>query len=125
MRSLAGCLACFAAVGSASIAAPQTDVSKAVQLHGYYQLDFYPTWRSSDSSPWYLLRNAAWADKRLVKWGYVPAEHDGKRFYCLIDDQPRTGTKIPGREYMCGDPVTARSLYDNNWKPTLLLYGPH
>lgn len=125
MRIIAAALACFAAIGPVSIAAQRTDQPRVVHLRGYFVLDYYPTWRSSDGSPWYLLSNAPWADKRLVKWGYVPAEHDGKRFYCLIDHHPRTGTRIPGRNYMCGDPTTAESLYNNNWAPVLPLYGPN
>lgn len=124
MRAIAGCFASFAAVGAVAIAAPQVDPPRVVHLRGYYQLNFSPTWRSSERSPWYLLQSAPWADQRLVKWGYVPAEHDGKHFMCLINDQPVTGSRLPpGPIYMCGDPGTAEMLYNRGWTPVVHLYG--
>ena len=124
MRTIAGCFASLAAVGAVAVAAAQVDPARVVHLRGYYQLNFSPTWRLSDRSPWYLLRSASWADQRLLKWGYVPAEHDGKRFMCLIDDQHFTGSRLPpGPVYICGDPGTAEMLYNRGWTPVLRLYG--
>ena len=121
MRTL---VSSFAAVGALAIGAVQADQPRVVHLRGYYQLQFYPAWRSSDASPWYLLRSAPWADPRLVKWGYVPAEHDGKHFMCLVNDQPITGTRIPpGPVYVCGDSGTAEMLYNGGWGLVTHLYG--
>ena len=124
MRTIAGCFASFVAAGAVATAAAQANQPRVVHLRGYYQLQFSPIWRSSDRSPWYLLRSAPWADQRLVKWGYVPVEHNGKHFMCLINDQPRTGSRIPpGPIYTCGDPGTAEMLYNRGWTPVTHLFG--
>jgi len=122
MRAVTGCLACLAATASLAFAASQP-APKPIHLRGYYELDWVPTWRFSDSSPWYVVKNADWANSRLVKWGYVPVTHDSKRYYCLIDNSPRTGSHIPEQTFMCGDPATAEWLFNNNYRPTRLLYG--
>ena len=123
MRTIARCLACLAATPSLAFAAsqPATD-PRPIHLLGFYQLDRVPTWRFSDSSPWYVVKNVDWANPRLLKWGYVPVMHDSKPYYCLIDNSPRTGSHISEYTFMCGDPATAEWLFDNNYPPTRLIY---
>lgn len=111
IRTIAGALACFAAMQSISSAAPPSNQPTVVYLRGYYRLDVF-RWQPSDRSAWYLLPDAPWADKPLVNWGYVPAEHDGKRYYCLIEHQAPIGTRLfVGAEYFCGDPESAKTSY--------------
>ena len=123
MRATVGYTACLAAMAASLAFAASPPESTPVHLSGFYQLDWVPTWRSSDSSPWYVMKQADWANPRLIKWGYVPVTHDAKRYYCLIDYSPKTGSHIPEHTFMCGDPETAEWLFDNNYRPTRLLYG--
>jgi hypothetical protein len=121
MRAVTGCLAYLAATVPLACAAPQP-APRPIYLLSFYELDRVPIWRSSDSSPWYVVENADWADPRLIKWGYVPVTHDSKRYYCLIDNSPPTGSRIPEQTFVCGDPATAEWLFNNNYPPTRLLY---
>jgi len=123
MRTAVGYLTCLTAMASLAYAAPQADTPPTYQLRGYYQLDQHPTWLFSDSSPWIEAKHASWVNARLVQWGYVPFTHGSQHYYCLIDNGPRTGSHIPERTFMCGDPATAQWLFQNNWRPALLQYG--
>jgi hypothetical protein len=123
VRAVMGCLACVAAMLSAAFAASQSDPAP-IYLHGFYELDRHPTWRLSDAAPWNVVKDAPWANPRLVKWGYVPVTHDSRHYYCLIDYSPRTGSHISELTFMCGDPATAEWLFNNNWRPVGRLYGP-
>ena len=115
--SLIGCALLLCAVAQAGQSPP-------VHLRGYYHLyDRYSVWRVSDSAPWYILKDARWADPRLLKWGYVPVMHDAQRFYCLIDHEPPTGSRIPEWSFSCGDPATVEMLYNSNRAPIGLRYG--
>jgi hypothetical protein len=76
-------------------------------------MEWAVTWRlivrvlptsSGDRNPWYVLRQASWADPALLKYGYVPVSHDGGDYYCLIRHEPFLGTRIaPGAYFICGD----------------------
>jgi len=130
MRATLGCFACLAVMGSVAFASPegnptQSDSTPTYYLRGYYKLDDQlPTWQLSDSSPWsQVKRNAPWVNLRLVKWGYVPFTHDSKNYYCLIDKGPQTGSHIIDTTFMCGDPDTVQWLFQNNWRPIVLMTG--
>jgi hypothetical protein len=77
-----------------------------------------PTWRLSDSSPWYLMKSAEWASPNLLKHGYVPVVHDSKQYYCLIDKTPKIGSRMPEQAFLCGDSATVEWLVDNNRRPS-------
>jgi hypothetical protein len=119
MRAAVGCSSCLAAIAaSIAFAAPQTE-STPVHLQGFYELErVTPTWRLSDSSPWYLIKNAEWVNPRLVKQGYVPVVHDSNQYYCLIDNTPKIGSHVPEKTFLCGDPTTVEWLVDNNYRPS-------
>ena len=123
MRALLGFLLCFAAVTSA-MARPNEQ--SPIFLRGYYWLyTTYSVWRHSDRAPWYVVTDAPWADPRLIKLGYVPVMHNSEPYYCMIDHEAPTGSRIPEWTFMCGDPATVTLLY-NNRPPVGLLYGgPH
>jgi hypothetical protein len=130
VRVAAGCFACVTALTSLAVAeSPSSDQGAAAPaptyyLHGYYKLlDQRPTWQYSDASPWQVVRNEPWVQPRLVKWGYVPMTHDSQRYYCLIDDRPRTGSHVIERTFICGDPATAEWIFNSGRRPTLALYG--
>jgi hypothetical protein len=114
MRAAVGFSVCLAAISaSTAFAAPQTG-STPIHLRGFYQLNkLTPTWQISDGAPWYLTRNAEWANPRLVKQGYVPVLHDSKQYYCLIDKTPKIGSRIPEQTFLCGDATTAEWLVDH------------
>ena len=118
MRAAVGCSACLAAIAaSIAFAAPQTE-STPIHLQGFYELERgTPTWQLSDSSPWYLIKNAEWVNPRLVKQGYVPVVHDSKQYYCLIDKTPKIGSRVPGQTFLCGEPAAVEWLVDNNRRP--------
>jgi hypothetical protein len=124
MYAIAGFLACMAA--TIALAAPPSEPSP-IYLSGYYRIyDRNSVWQYSDSKPWYILKDAPWADPRLLKWGYVPVRHDAQRYYCLVDHEPPTGSHIPEWTFACGDPATVELLYNSNRAPVGLLYGgPH
>jgi len=127
----------FASLGFASAAcaasdstAPQGTVPPgaapppAYHLKGYYRLtDQIPTWQISDNTPWQVVKGEPWIKPRLVKWGYVPMTHDAKRYYCLIDDRPRTGSLIMEQTFVCGDPETVEWMFNTGRSPRLPLYG--
>jgi hypothetical protein len=119
MRAAIGCSACLAAIAAAiAFAAPQTE-STPIHLQGFYELErVTPTWRPSDSSPWYLVKNAEWVNPRLVKQGYVPVVHDSKQYYCLIDKTPTIGSRVPEKTFLCGDSTAVEWLVDNNYRPS-------
>ena len=119
MRVAVGCSVCLAAIAaSIGFAASQTG-STPIHLQGFYQLDkATPKWQLSDSSPWYLMKNAQWANPRLVKQGYVPVVHDSKQYYCLIDASPKIGSRIPEHTFLCGDSAAVEWLVDNNYRPS-------
>ena len=124
MRAILGCLACLAAMTSGSLAASEGEPA-VMHLSGYFRIyDQYTVWQYSDRSAWYVIKSASWADPRLVKWGYVPVAHDSQHYYCLIDHEARTGSKILEWLFFCGDPATVEVLYDTNRRPVGLLYGP-
>ena len=127
MRLIVGCFACLTALSSLAFAAPESAAPlPAYHLHGYYQLhDDTGVWTQSDDSPWQVVRDEAWIEPYLVKWGYVPMTHDSKHYYCQIDGRPRTGTNINQKTFVCGDPETVDLLYNTKRKPTLLLYAGH
>jgi hypothetical protein len=118
MRAAVGCSVCLAVIAaSIAFAAPQTE-STPIHLEGFYELDgVAPTWRLSDSSPWYVVKNAEWANPRLVRGGYVPVVHNSKQYYCLIDKTPKIGSRMPGKTFLCGNPTTVEWLVDNNRRP--------
>ena len=122
MRTVLASLACALTLTSAALAA-ESQVTHTFTLRGYYALDFYPYWHSSDKQPWYALKQAPWADPLLIKWGYVAVTHDGKHYYCLIDGSPPTGTRVGQGTYLCGDPAMTEMLYTMNWRPRILIYG--
>jgi hypothetical protein len=124
MRALLGFLVWLAVATSAAALANE---QPPIYLRGYYRLyNTYSIWRHSDHTPWYVVNDAPWADPRLVKWGYVPVMHDAERYYCMIDHEPPTGSRIPEWTFMCGDPATMQLLYNRNRPPVGLLYGgPH
>ncbi len=124
MRLTAGFLACCALM--CSVTAWLIEPSP-IYLRGYYKLyDRYSVWRLSDSAPWYILKDAPWADPRLVKWGYVPVTHATQNYYCLIDHDPPTGSRIPEWIFACGDPATVELLYNTNRPPLGFRYnGPY
>ena len=110
-------------VGFASLAFGASDgvvpTPPTYHLHGYYKLhDQIGIWEASDDSPWEIAKGEAWVDSRLVKWGYVPG-----RYYCLIHDQPPTGTHVGKRTFVCGDPDTVEILFNNHQTPKLKIYG--
>jgi hypothetical protein len=120
----AGYLGCIAAL--VSVTARPSEPAP-IYLRGYYR--FYErnsVWQYSDGMPWYVLKDAAWTDPRLIKWGYVPVSHDAQDYYCLIDHDAPTGSRIPVWIFACGDPATVELLYNSNRAPVGLLYGgPH
>lgn len=123
MRTTAKSFAALAFLASASFAAAPPDRSP-VYLPGYYRLyDWHSVWQYSDRLPWYVERTASWAAPQLVKWGYVPVEHDSQRYYCLIDHAARTGSNIVEWIFTCGDPDTVQLLYTSNRRPLGRLYG--
>jgi len=119
MRAAVGCCVCLATIAaSTAFAAPETG-STPIHLQSFYELDgVTPTWRLSDSSPWYVIKKAEWAIPRLVKGGYVPVMHDSKQYYCLIDETPVIGSRMPGKTFVCGNPTTVEWLVDNNRRPS-------
>ena len=119
MRAAVGYSVCLAALAaSIAFAAPQSG-STPIHLQGFYKLDkVTPTWRLSDSSPWYVIKNAEWANPRLVKGGYVPVVHDSNQYYCLIDKTPKIGSHVPEQTFLCGDLATVEWLVDNNRRPS-------
>ena len=123
MRTIVGSLACLTAFASLAFAASE-GATRTYHLHGYYKLyERAATWQLSDDSPWQVVKNESWVNPRLVKWGYVPMTHDSDHYYCLISDVPRTGTTMVEKTFICGDPATVELDFNNNWKPTLSLYG--
>lgn len=117
-------LACTALYAAAAWPTDASNDSPPIHLRGYYRLyERYSVWRLSDASPWYILDNARWADRRLVKWGYVPVMHDGERYYCMVDHDAPTGSRIPIWMFSCGDPATVELLYNSNRPPLGLRYG--
>jgi len=103
-------------------------------------------------SPWQVVKNAPWADKRLTGWGFLPATHDGKNYYCLSGNHPQVGTRLPTpstscgdtsgvltqcwtsnpsptaapnatQRYSCGDAGLVATMYFTGWRPTYLVYG--
>ena len=128
MRVAAGCFACLTAMAplafAASPSAGRGDSEPTYYLRGFYKLlDQRPTWQPSDDSPWQVVKDESWVNRRLVKWGYVPVMHDSQRYYCLINDRPRTGSNISERTFVCGDPSTVEWLYNAGLTPTVPLYG--
>ena len=134
MRATVGCFAGLAAMASVTFAAPgatpqgtstPTDSTPTYYLRGYFKLDSQrPVWQASDSSPWSQVKtNTPWVNRRLVKWGYTPFTHDSKNYYCVIDDNPRTGSHVIETTFMCGDPATVQWLFQNNWKPSIPMTG--
>jgi len=119
MRAAVGYSVFLAAItASIAFAAPQTE-STPIHLQGFYELErVTPTWRLSDSSPWYLIKNAEWVNPRLVKQGYVPVVHDSKQYYCLIDKTPKIGSRVPEKTFLCGDPTAVEWLVDNHYRPS-------
>jgi hypothetical protein len=121
MRAIVLCLTLMAATLAP---AAQPSETSPIHLRGYYRLyNRNSVWQYSDGQPWYIVKDAPWADPRLVKWGYVPAMHDGQRYYCLVDHDAPTGSRIPEWLFACGDPATAELLYNSNRTPLGLLYG--
>jgi hypothetical protein len=129
MRVLAGSLACVSLIACASTAPPVID-----------------------QAPWQVTKDAPWVDKRLVNWGYVPATHLGKNYYCLVGQNPQVGSRLPltksnfcgdetyvlrkcwtdttlqlggvrPRRLACGDADEMVALYNVGWRPTYLVYG--
>ena len=121
MRATAGYLACLAAM--VSVTAWPSEPSP-IYVRGYYTSEGHNSlWQHSDSSPWYVVKGAPWADPRLLEWGYVPVTHNAQSYYCL-SDRARTGSRVP--VWICGDPATVELLYDSNRSAVELLYGrPH
>jgi hypothetical protein len=125
MRAIVGFLASLAAV-SALAAVPEAAPLPAYHLHGYYKLlDNIPTWQQSSDSPWQVVKGEPWINKRLVKWGYVPMTHDAQNYYCLIDNGPRTGSRVIEQNFICGDPKTVEWIFNTNRTPALPLYAGH
>jgi hypothetical protein len=125
MRVATVSLACLTALTSFAFAAPQSAAPQpSYHLRGYYELHYQvATWQTSDDSPWQVVKDEPWIQARLVKWGYIPMTHDSKRYYCLIDDHPRTGSNIAGKTFICGDPATVETLFTNNLRPQIPLYS--
>jgi hypothetical protein len=119
MRAAVGCSICLATIAaSIAFATPQTE-STPIHLQGFYELEkVTPTWRPSDSSPWYLMKSAEWANPNLLKHGYVPVVHDSKQYYCLIDKTPKIGSRMPEQTFLCGDSAAVEWLVDNNRRPS-------
>lgn len=130
MRAVVVFFAGLSAMTSLAFAAPESAAPAAAtplptyHLHGYYKLlNDFPTWQQSDDSPWQVVKDQPWIKPRLVKWGYVPMTHDSQRYYCLINDGPRTGTHVNGPIFICGDPKTVEWIFNTNRTPTIPLYG--
>jgi hypothetical protein len=130
MRAAVGCCASFAAMTSLAFAATESPPSAGTvplptyHLRGYYKLvNDLPTWQQSDDSPWQVVKDQPWIKPRLVKWGYVPMTHDSQRYYCLINDGPRTGSHVNEPIFICGDPKTVEWIFNTNRTPTIPLYG--
>jgi len=119
MRAAVGYSACLVAISaSTAFAALQTE-STPIHLQGFYELHrATPTWRASDGSPWYLLKNAEWANPTIVKQGYVPVVHDSKQYYCLIDKTPQIGSHLSEQTFLCGEPAEVEWLVNNNYHPS-------
>ena len=121
MRAAVGSFACL--IGLASLASAAA-LQPTYHVHGYYKLNGrVAMWQFSDASPWQVVKDEPWVDSRLVKWGYVPLTHDSQHYYCLIDDSPRTGSRISEKTFVCGDPETVEVIFNSNWIPKLPLYG--
>jgi hypothetical protein len=124
MRTVLASLAFALTLTSTALGAPQ-QVTHVLTLRGYYVLNFFPYWELSDKKPWYVLEKAPWADPVLIKYGYRAVDHDGKHFYCFIQEEPPVGTRI-GRSDICGSPRMAEMLYTMNWRPVISSFGsPH
>jgi hypothetical protein len=130
VRATVFCFASLVALSSVAFATPQGDSTPtgslpSFYLRGYYKLDDrHPTWQASDSSPWsQLKKQTPWVNPRLVKWGYIPFEHNAKNYYCLIEEGARTGSHLADTTFMCGDPNTVQWLFQNNWRPSVLMIG--
>jgi len=125
MRTVIGAFICLSALTSLALAASERAAPlPTYHIRGYYKLgNLTAIWQYSDNSPWQVVENEPWIDPRLVKWGYVPMRHDSKNYLCLIDDRPITGSNIARKTFICGDVSTTSVNYDNNWRPTLMLYG--
>jgi hypothetical protein len=125
MRTVVGTFICLTALASVAFAEPETNAPlRTYHLHGFYKLrDRTAIWQISDNSPWQVVKGEPWIEPRLVKWGYVPITHNSQHYYCLIDDKPITGSNIAKTTFVCGDASTVALNYNNNWRPTLLLYG--
>jgi hypothetical protein len=129
MRVAAGCFAwitvMISSLGFASSPSQsQGAAGPTYHLKGFYNLiDQRPIWQLSDDSPWQVVKNEPWANSRLLKWGYVPVTHDSKRYYCLIDDQPATGSHIVEVTFICGDTATVEWMFNSGHMPNMALYG--
>jgi hypothetical protein len=109
-------LTCAALVSAAPL--------RTYHLKGYYKLNEQEgIWQPSDNTPWQVVSDQPWIDRMVVKWGYLPMVHDSQNYYCLIQDSPTTGTRMTDKTFVCGDPATVESIYNNNLKPKLRLYG--
>jgi hypothetical protein len=119
MRAAVACSICLATIAaSIALAVPQAE-STPIHLQGFYELEkVTPTWRLSDSSPWYLMKSAEWASPNLLQHGYVPVVHDSKQYYCLIDKTPKIGSRMPEQTFLCGDSAAVEWLVDNNRRPS-------
>ena len=124
MRADVACSVCLVALmTSVSFADSQTE-PRPIQLQGFYELNkATETWRVSDGSPWYLMKNTSWANPRVLKQGYVPVLHDSKQYYCMIDRRPKIGSRLPTAEptFACGEPLEVEWLVDNNYSLSRLL----
>ena len=119
MRATARYLACLAAVVSAGA---RPSESSPIYLSGYYRVyPSYTAWQSGDGLPWYVVKDAPWADARLVKWGYLPVTHNAQNYYCIIEHDPPTGSRIPLWRFACGDPATVGLLYEIGYTPVGIL----
>ena len=115
MRAISGYLACLTGVVWATAWSSEPS---PIYLSGYYEInEHYLVWQHSDAFPWYIVKDAPWTDPRLVQWGYVPVTHHRQNYYCVIDHDPPTGSKIPMWMFACGDPATIEQLRDSNRVP--------
>jgi len=117
MRASAGFVVCLAVAAVAAVTARSSEPSPTY-LRGYYKLDeHFLVWQPGDSSPWYVVMDAPWADPLLVKWGYAPVMHNAQNYYCVIDHVPPIGSHIPMWMFACGDPETVEHIYHNHLIP--------
>lgn len=125
MRTVVGTLICLSGFATLAWAAPESTAPlPTYHLHGYYSIrEENAVWTFSDDSPWQVVKDEPWIDPKVVKWGYVPLSHDSRHYYCLIEDEPITGSNIAKKTFICGDANTVRFGYVNDWRPTLRLYG--